>query len=905
MFERFTEPGIKVVVTAQEEARKIGNNFVGTEQILLGLLAETSGIGGRMLRKFGVTLRLAREEIKRLVGRGSGFVAVEIPFTPRARRVLENAIEESKSLGFPYVGPEHILLGILMEDSGIAITALRKILRDVNPEATFEMIRKRTLREMGEEFAVEFNFSQKDNSSTETEDLQNLNPETTAMINPNGLKDFSPADLHPYFDPQAPLLLSPVLNEFTTNITQMAFAGDIDPVIGRDSEVERVLQILSRRRKNNPILLGEPGVGKTAVAEGLALQIIAGNVPLVLQGKNIITLDLGLIIAGSRYRGDFEKRLKRVISDVQLTQCYILVIDEVHTLVGAGAAEGSLDAANILKPALARGEFQCIGATTVSEYRKYIEPDAALARRFQSVVVNEPSVDDTINILVGIRDKYESHHGVQITQNALEEAAVLSSRYINDRYLPDKAIDIIDEACSRVRLGYELIPNICNEFEDQLAAICREKEATYSDKDWLTALGILREEIKFVQQFLTFLYELIGKLKEEKKIWIIRGLQQRYQFILKGIGPLLKEWDIVLAIYDNERLIYKLKLEESKTNRRSKKKTKKLPKPKNSEELEKQLIDYRAQNLQQTGQNFINNPPLDKTGKPVEYDSDISSKATSELDEMNPFAEQEIRNIETEISNMQDLDEVNKMRQKFDEQETILPDSREQLTEMSELASETIFLDDELSDPTNTQDLIFEQMEEVFQQQLTKKGKTKSKVNENITEAVKKWNSKQNYTKPKKNAFNIDDWERAELDLANGNEETIALLKNLNSSASAIEFREKLSNFKIPFDEQNIPKKIVDALSKKVFFTLLFTPFGKNSKVKHKYNYEIFAAEEKKLNFMLDCSHKNLNKAIQYYEVLDGTDVMERKFSLHHRKWILLSFIIWNRALLEQNFEKK
>ena len=276
MFERFTEPGIKVVVTAQEEARKIGNNFVGTEQILLGLIAETSGIGGRVLRKYGVTLRLAREEIKRLVGRGSGFVAVEIPFTPRARRVLENAIEESKSLGFPYVGPEHILLGVLMEDSGIAITALRKILREVNPDITFENIRKRTLKEMGEEFEEEFGretYRGKQTSKNSPSKQKKLEPGNKEQKQSS---EYSPADVHPYFDPDAPLLLSPVLNEYTTNITQMAFAGAIDPVSGRDTEVERVLQILSRRRKNNPILLGEPGVGKTAVDEGLALQIIGG-----------------------------------------------------------------------------------------------------------------------------------------------------------------------------------------------------------------------------------------------------------------------------------------------------------------------------------------------------------------------------------------------------------------------------------------------------------------------------------------------------------------------------------------------------------------------------------------------------------------------------------------------------
>merc|ERR1712054_145081 len=500
---------------------------------------------------------------------------------------------------------------------GIAITALRKILRDVNPEVTFEVIRKRTLREMGEEFEEEFGRDSynKKNQSNNTPTTREKSPEAV-MRNPKAaLSNYNPANIHPYFDPSSPLLLSPVLSEFTMNITQLAFAGEIDPVIGRDIEVERVLQILSRRRKNNPILLGEPGVGKTAVAEGLALQIIGGQVPMTLQGKNIITLDLGLIIAGSRYRGDFEKRLKRVINDIQLTQCYILVVDEVHTLVGAGAAEGSLDAANILKPALARGEFQCIGATTLAEYRKYIEPDAALARRFQNVIVKEPSVDDTISILVGIRDRYEAHHGVQITQNALEEAAVLTSRYINDRFLPDKAIDAIDEACSRVRLGYELIPNICNEFEDQLAAICREKDAAYADKDWLTALAILREEIRFVQAFISFLYDLIGKLREEKKIWVIRGLQQRYQFVLKGIGPMLKEWEIVLAIYDNEVILNKLTIRKGEVERSqssgSDEEFENLPEPENPEELENQLLEYRAELQNQPMARFVDRPPLD------------------------------------------------------------------------------------------------------------------------------------------------------------------------------------------------------------------------------------------------------------------------------------------------------
>jgi ATP-dependent Clp protease ATP-binding subunit ClpA len=863
MFERFTEPGIKVVVTAQEEARKIGNNFVGTEQILLGLIAETSGIGGRILRKYGVTLRLAREEIKRLVGRGSGFVAVEIPFTPRARRVLENAIDESKSLGFPYVGPEHILLGVLMEDSGIAITALRKILRDVNPEVTFEVIRKRTLREMGEEFEEEFGRDSynKKNQSNNAPTTRESTPEAV-MRNPKAaLNNYNPADIHPYFDPTSPLLLSPVLSEFTMNITQLAFAGEIDPVIGRDSEVERVLQILSRRRKNNPILLGEPGVGKTAVAEGLALQIIGGYVPQGLQGKNIITLDLGLIIAGSRYRGDFEKRLKRVISDIQLTQCYILVVDEVHTLVGAGAAEGSLDAANILKPALARGEFQCIGATTLSEYRKYIEPDAALARRFQSVIVAEPSVDDTINILVGIRDKYELHHGVQITQNALEEAVVLTSRYVNDRYLPDKAIDIIDEACARVRLGYELIPNICNEFEDQLASICREKEASYTDKDWLTALGLLRDEIKFVQQFLRFLYELIGKLKEDKKIWIIRGLQQRYQFVLKGIGPLLKEWDLVLSIYDNDQLIQNLKaITEKSTSKKSKIN---LPEPKNSEELEIELTNYREKVQNEPTQNFINNPPLDKNGNEYVLEDDFPKEKDRDFDEMNPFADQELNNIQKEIDNMEDLDRVDELQEKFSEPYPL----RNDITDVSNVIAETIFLQSDFSN--------------------------KKRIFNEIENAVSKRTKQNNQIDPKKWAELNIITEITDEEIPNRNTTTSSFLNDSNKELSAMEFRAMLEELELPFDLRNIPKEVAEAVQKKVY-NFAFSPFNK---------------EDHNLDQLIGRG----NDEVERYEILGLEDkkgyasqmIKDSKVCLEKEKlWCLLSFVVWNKFLLLRNYEE-
>jgi len=851
MFERFTEPGIKVVVTAQEEARKIGNNFVGTEQILLGLIAETSGIGGRILRKYGVTLRLAREEIKRLVGRGSGFVAVEIPFTPRARRVLENAIEESRSLGFPYVGPEHILLGVLMEDSGIAVTALRKILQEVNPDVTFDIIRRRTLREMGEDFDEEFRRP----PSTEEEFTRYMEEKRRQMDqlrNPGQLQQFDPAQIHPYFDPGAPLLLSPVLNEFTQNITQLAFAGQIDPVVGRDVEVERCLQILSRRRKNNPILLGEPGVGKTAVAEGLALQIITGNVPSPLQGKNIITLDLGLIIAGSRYRGDFEKRLKRVIADIQLTQCYILVVDEVHTLVGAGAAEGSLDAANILKPALARGEFQCIGATTISEFRKYIEPDAALARRFQSVMVDEPSVDDTISILGGIRDKYESHHCVQITQDALEEAAILSSRYINDRYLPDKAIDIIDEACSRVRLGYELIPNILTGFEDQLAAICREKDAAYVDKDWKTGLELLREETKIVENFLNIIYDLLAKLREQKKYWVVRSMKQRYQFILKGNEPLLKEWQLVVDIDENEKLIRKL----ARKNNNSK--NKKLPKPADPNKLEETLANYRAEFYQQPVKNFLEEPPVDNLGRPLIYN--IVDKP---LEKDSP----EIKEIKKAIKNEKDPKKKLKLKEDLLRKREGIPDN---VT---------------LNSADKSEQFIDEKFDEVTDQKLNE---TETKLSDNKPLEIKTL-----LTNVKNGKFD------------GINQATFSLIQEVNTAAGPIIFQEKLAELDIKTGDKTIPVKIIKAIQNRLFKEAFevddesrpvpqppIVPDGAAIDGQMEDELVAFLEEEHVLDSYVGLPSNQR-------ETLGHPDVRGlKKFRRIRSLWQLHSFIVWNRFVL-------
>ncbi|NEQ04923.1 MAG: AAA family ATPase, partial [Moorea sp. SIO4E2] len=399
MFERFTEKAIKVIMLAQEEARRLGHNFVGTEQILLGLIGEGTGVAAKVLKSMGVNLKDARIEVEKIIGRGSGFVAVEIPFTPRAKRVLELSLEEARQLGHNYIGTEHLLLGLIREGEGVAARVLENLGVDLSK------VRTQVIRMLGETAEVTAGASQ---GRTKT----------------------------------------PTLDEFGSNLTQMASEGKLDPVVGREKEIERVIQILGRRTKNNPVLIGEPGVGKTAIAEGLAQRIANNDVPDILEEKRVVTLDIGLLVAGTKYRGEFEERLKKIMDEIRQASNVILVIDEVHTLIGAGAAEGAIDAANILKPALARGELQCIGATTLDEYRKHIERDAALERRFQPVMVGEPSVEETIEILYGLRERYEQHHKLKISDEALEAAANLSDRYISDRYLPDKAIDLIDEAGS-------------------------------------------------------------------------------------------------------------------------------------------------------------------------------------------------------------------------------------------------------------------------------------------------------------------------------------------------------------------------------------------------------------------------------------------------------------------------
>ena len=443
MFERFTEKAIKVIMLAQEEARRLGHNFVGTEQILLGLIGEGTGVAAKVLKSMGVNLKDARIEVEKIIGRGSGFVAVEIPFTPRAKRVLELSLEEARQLGHNYIGTEHLLLGLIREGEGVAARVLENLGVDLSK------VRTQVIRMLGETAEVSSSSSQ---GRTKT----------------------------------------PTLDEFGSNLTQMAIDGKLDPVVGRQKEIERVIQILGRRTKNNPVLIGEPGVGKTALAEGLAQRIGNGDIPDILEDKRVVTLDIGLLVAGTKYRGEFEERLKKIMDEIRAAANVILVIDEVHTLIGAGAAEGAIDAANILKPALARGELQCIGATTLDEYRKHIERDAALERRFQPVMVGEPSVDETIEILHGLRDRYEQHHKLKILDESLEAAAKLSDRYIADRFLPDKAIDLIDEAGSRVRLLNSQLPPAAKELDKELRQVLKDKDNAVRSQDFDRA-GELRD----------------------------------------------------------------------------------------------------------------------------------------------------------------------------------------------------------------------------------------------------------------------------------------------------------------------------------------------------------------------------------------------------------------------------
>lgn len=455
MFERFTEKAIKVIMLAQEEARRLGHNFVGTEQVLLGLIGEGTGIAAKTLKSMGVNLKDARVEVEKIIGRGSGFVAVEIPFTPRAKRVLELSWDEARQLGHNYIGTEHLLLGLIREGEGVAARVLENLGVDLNK------IRSNVVKMLGDSKPTAAAGAGSSSSSSST---------------------------------GASKVKTPSLDEFGTDLTLAASELRLDPVVGREKEIERVIQILARRTKNNPVLLGEPGVGKTAVAEGLAIRIVNSEVPDILENKKIIQLDMGLLIAGTKYRGEFEERLKKIMDEIRQAGNVILVIDEMHTLIGAGAAEGAIDAANILKPALSRGEIQVIGATTSDEYRKYIEKDSALERRFQPVIIEEPSIDETIEIIKGLKPKYEEHHNLIISDEAIVAATKLSSKYVNDRFLPDKAIDVIDEASSKVRLKFCTLSPEGKELEKELKDIIREKEEAIRNQEFERASALRDDE---------------------------------------------------------------------------------------------------------------------------------------------------------------------------------------------------------------------------------------------------------------------------------------------------------------------------------------------------------------------------------------------------------------------------
>jgi ATP-dependent Clp protease ATP-binding subunit ClpC len=460
MFERFTDRARRVVVLAQEEARMLNHNYIGTEHILLGLIHEGEGVAAKSLESLGISLEGVRSQVEEIIGQGQQAPSGHIPFTPRAKKVLELSLREALQLGHNYIGTEHILLGLIREGEGVAAQVLVKL------GAELTRVRQQVIQLLsgyqGKETAE---------AGTGGRGGEAGNPSTSL-----------------------------VLDQFGRNLTAAAMEGKLDPVIGREKEIERVMQVLSRRTKNNPVLIGEPGVGKTAVVEGLAQAIVHGEVPETLKDKQLYTLDLGSLVAGSRYRGDFEERLKKVLKEINTRGDIILFIDELHTLVGAGAAEGAIDAASILKPKLARGELQTIGATTLDEYRKYIEKDAALERRFQPVQVGEPTVEHTIAILKGLRDRYEAHHRVSITDGAIAAAATLADRYINDRFLPDKAIDLIDEAGARMRIRRMTAPPDLRDFDEKIAEARREKESAIDAQDFEKAASLRDKEKQLVAQ---------------------------------------------------------------------------------------------------------------------------------------------------------------------------------------------------------------------------------------------------------------------------------------------------------------------------------------------------------------------------------------------------------------------
>jgi ATP-dependent Clp protease ATP-binding subunit ClpC len=485
MFNRFTERARKVIILAKEEARRFNHDYIGTEHILLGLIREGEGVAAAVLQKMGVSLENIRLEIEKLVQPGPTTQIIgDIPFTPRAKKALELAAEEARSLGHNYIGTEHLLLGLIREGEGVASQVLLNLGLDLNS------VRNEVMELLGSALP---GFSQQGGQQTKTK--------------------------------------TPALDAFGRDLTLLARENKLDPVIDRTQEIERVIQILSRRTKNNPVLLGEAGVGKTAIVEGLAQAIIAGNVPEVLRGKRIVVLDLALMVAGTKYRGQFEERIKAVMEEIKRSQDVIIFIDELHTLVGAGAAEGAIDASNILKPSLSRGEMQCIGATTMDEYRKYIEKDAALERRFQTIMVEPPTVEQTIEILKGLRDKYEAHHRVNFRDDALEAAAKLSDRYISGRFLPDKAIDLIDEAGSRARLNVLIVPPDIKSLEEKVETLRKEKESFIKSQDFEKAAS-LRDQERIARQ----------ELEQHNREWSQAKDKTRPEVGEEEIAKIVSQW---------------------------------------------------------------------------------------------------------------------------------------------------------------------------------------------------------------------------------------------------------------------------------------------------------------------------------------------------------------------------
>ena len=508
MFERFTDRARRVIVLAQEEARSFNHNYIGTEHILLGLIQEGECVAAKALESMGISLEAVRQEVEEIIGRGSQPHVGHIPFTPRAKKVLELSLREGLQMGHKYIGTEFLLLGLIREGEGVAAQVLVKLGADL-PRVRQQVIQLLSGYEGGE------------GGTPEAPQQSSGSDAVGAGASPGGRVQSSVGERSN----------SLVLDQFGRNLTQAARDGKLDPVVGREKEIERVMQVLSRRTKNNPVLIGEPGVGKTAVVEGLALDIVNGKVPETLKDKQLYSLDLGSLVAGSRYRGDFEERLKKVLKEINQRGDIILFLDEIHTLVGAGAAEGAIDAASLLKPKLARGELQTIGATTLDEYRKHIEKDAALERRFQPVQVPEPSVELTIDILKGLRDRYEAHHRVSITDGALAAAANLSDRYINDRYLPDKAVDLIDEAGARMRIKRMTAPAGLREVDERIAAVRREKEAAIDAQDFEKAAGLRDQERR------------LGEERSEKeKQWRAGDLEEIAEVGEEQIAEVLGTW---------------------------------------------------------------------------------------------------------------------------------------------------------------------------------------------------------------------------------------------------------------------------------------------------------------------------------------------------------------------------